>query len=130
MPKASCVLLIDKINKLFLSVSLKTDKTDFNLPGGKVEKSETFKQAAIREMKEETGLNIKEKNLAIFQEDIVDNYNVITFITNKWSGKIYTQEKGIVKWLPYIYLTKSKTWEKENSDLYIKLMAMEDEHYI
>ena len=60
MPKASCVLLIDKINKLFLSVSLKTDKTDFNLPGGKVEKSETFKQAAIREMKEETGLNIKE----------------------------------------------------------------------
>ena len=32
MPKASCVLLIDKINKLFLSVSLKTDKTDFNLP--------------------------------------------------------------------------------------------------
>ena len=103
MPKASCVLLIDKINKLFLSVSLKTDKTDFNLPGGKVEKSETFKQAAIREMKEETGLNIKEENLAIFQENIVKNYYVITFITNKWSGEIYTQEKGIVKWLPYIY---------------------------
>ena len=90
MPKASCVLLIDKINKLFLSVSLKTDKTDFNLPSGKVEKSETFKPAAIREMKEETGLNIKEENLAIFQENIVKNYYVITFITNKCSGNHLT----------------------------------------
>ena len=66
MKKASCILLIDEKNKLFLSVSLKTDKTDFNLPGGKVEKGETFKQAAIREMKEETGLDILEKDLIMF----------------------------------------------------------------
>ena len=41
----------------FLSVSLKEDHTDFNLPGGKVEQNETFEEAAIREVKEETGLD-------------------------------------------------------------------------
>jgi len=122
MKKASCILLIDEKNKLFLSVSLKTDKTDFNLPGGKVEKGETFKQAAIREMKEETGLDILEKDLIIFQEDFVDGFQVITYLTTNYTNNIYTEEEGIVKWLPYIYLTKSKSWKKENSNLYYKLI--------
>jgi 8-oxo-dGTP diphosphatase len=122
MKKASCILLIDEENKLFLSVSLKTDKTDFNLPGGKVEKGETFKQAAIREMKEETGLDILELDLIKFQKDFVDGYQVITYLTTKYTNKIYTKEKGIVKWLPYIHLTRSKSWKKENSNLYYKLI--------
>jgi 8-oxo-dGTP diphosphatase len=122
MKKASCILLIDEKNKLFLSVSLKTDKTDFNLPGGKVEKGETFKQAAIREMKEETGLDILEKDLIIFQTDFVDGYKVITFLITKYTNQIYTEEEGIVMWLPYIHLTKSKSWKKENSNLYYKLI--------
>lgn len=122
MKKASCILLIDEKNKLFLSVSLKTDKTDFNLPGGKVEKGETFKQAAIREMKEETGLDILEKDLIIFQEDFVDGFKVITYLTTNYTNNIYTEEEGIVKWLPYIFLTKSKSWKKENSNLYYKLI--------
>tara|TARA_B100000586_G_C19826275_1_gene308546 strand:- start:31 stop:405 length:375 start_codon:yes stop_codon:yes gene_type:complete len=122
MKKASCILLIDEKNKLFLSVSLKTDKTDFNLPGGKVEKGESFKQAAIREMKEETGLDILEKDLIIFQEDFVDGFHVITYLTTNYTNNIYTEEEGIVKWLPYIVLTKSKSWKKENSNLYYKLI--------
>jgi 8-oxo-dGTP diphosphatase len=122
MKKASCILLIDEKNKLFLSVSLKTDKTDFNLPGGKVEKGESFKQAAIREMKEETGLDILEKDLIIFQTDFVDGYKVITFLITKYTNQIYTEEEGIVMWLPYIHLTKSKSWKKENSNLYYKLI--------
>ena len=122
MKKASCILLIDEKNKLFLSVSLKTDKTDFNLPGGKVEKGETFKQAAIREMKEETGLDILEKDLIMFQEDFVDGFQVITYLTTNYTNNIYTEEEGIVKWLPYIFLTKSKSWKKENSNLYYKLI--------
>jgi len=122
MKKASCILLIDEKNKLFLSVSLKTDKTDFNLPGGKVEKGETFKQAAVREMKEETGLDILEKDLTEFQEDFVDGYQVITFLATKYSNEIYTKEEGIVIWLPYIHLTKSKSWKEENSNLYYKLI--------
>ena len=43
---------------IYLSVSLKNDHTDFNLPGGKVEHNETYIQTGIREVKEETGIDV------------------------------------------------------------------------
>ena len=55
---AVCVLIVNKKTCEFLSVSLKEDHTDFNLPGGSVEKGETFKEAGIREVKEETGVTV------------------------------------------------------------------------
>ena len=58
MNSASCILIVNKDKGEFLSVSLKDDKTDFNLPGGKVELNETLEDTAIRETKEETGINI------------------------------------------------------------------------
>ena len=42
MKKASCVLIVNKKDQTFLSVSLKNDHDDMNLPGGRVEKGETY----------------------------------------------------------------------------------------
>ena len=50
---AVCVLIINVENYTFLSVSLKDDHTDFNLPGGKVEFGENLTSTGIREVKEE-----------------------------------------------------------------------------
>jgi hypothetical protein len=58
----------------------------------------------------------------MFQEDFVDGFQVITYLTTNYTNNIYTEEEGIVKWLPYIFLTKSKSWKKENSNLYYKLI--------
>ena len=122
MNTAVCVLIINETNKHFLSVSLKEDHTDFNLPGGKVEMNETLEEAAIREVKEETGLNVF--NLNYLHKDIDMDYEVITFYTKDYQGFINTVENHIVKWLPLYDLTKSKKWPEYNSMVYNKFLEL------
>jgi 8-oxo-dGTP diphosphatase len=66
----------------------------YNLPAGKVERHETFQQAAIRETKEEVGVTVHSDDLELFlvqsrycgaqakQPDWVDMF----FVAKKWSG--------------------------------------------
>ena len=119
---AVCVLIVDQKSCNFLSVSLKDDHTDFNLPGGKVELGESLIEAGIREIKEETGIDIF--SLQFLYESYDVDCQVITFYTNNFEGSIYTKENHIVKWLPLYDLTKSKKWPEYNSkvyEMYLKL---------
>ncbi len=96
LKEAVTVLLINEERKI-LAVSRKNDLNDFGLPGGKVEPGESLMEAAIRETKEETGLNISDlKNVFIRQDD---EYIVTTFIANNYSGNIHTNESGRVAWV-------------------------------
>jgi len=113
---AVCVLIIDKESCKFLSVTLKDDHNDFNLPGGKVENGENLISAGIREVKEETGMNIY--NLKFLYEGMDDDYQVITFYTYNYDGSIYTKENHVVKWLPIYDLTKSNKWPVYNTKIY------------
>lgn len=122
MKQAVCVLIVNS-SEDFLSVTLKNDHTDFNLPGGTVEVNETLVQAGVREVKEETGIDIYENKLKFLHEDIDEDYVVTTYYTKTYNGDIHTTENHIVEWKPLFYLTKSKKWQNYNSiimDKYVK----------
>ena len=122
MNTAVCILILNKDKSNFLSVSLKEDHTDFNLPGGKVEQNETFEEAAIREVKEETGLDVY--NLNYLHKDLDLDFEVITYYTLSYQGIVNTLENHVVKWLPLYDLTKSKKWPEYNSMVYNKFLEL------
>lgn len=71
-------------------------------PGGHVEATESLTQAVIREMKEETGLDITNPQPCGFKDWILDDgtrYLVLLYKTNHFSGELKSSEEGKVYWL-------------------------------
>jgi len=95
--KRAAVMLIIK-DGLILGVSRPNDDTKFGLAGGKIETNETPKEAAIRETKEETSIEVAEC-VEIFKHKEKNDYETHCFYATKWSGEPKEVEKSKVKWL-------------------------------
>lgn len=72
-------------------------------PGGHIEKGESFTDSAIREAKEETGLDIKNPKICgtihWCNKDTDERYIVVLFKTNEYSGNIIDKtDEGEVFW--------------------------------
>lgn len=70
---AAVVIIKEEENKKYVLLNERS-KNKWELPGGKVEPGETSSQAAIREIKEETNIKIKPKDLLIIDE-LMPEYN-------------------------------------------------------
>ena len=71
-------------------------------PGGHVEEGESLLESVIREMKEETGLTIKNPIACGFKDWIQEDgsrYMVLLYKTDKFSGELKSSEEGKVFWL-------------------------------
>ena len=80
-------------------------------PGGHVEHGESFVASVIREVKEETGLDIQTPILCgikqwYAKEDV--RYVVLFFKTNRFSGTLRPSDEGEVYWIPKEQLPECK----------------------
>lgn len=77
-------------DKILLVKQKVSDKRNWSLPGGKLERGETLEQALIREMKEETGLDV-EINKLLYLCDVSATGNKllhISFLLQRIGGEI------------------------------------------
>jgi len=75
----------------------------WTMPGGKLHFGESFERAAVREAKEETDLDVKEKDLKLISltNDMIPTAHFVTvgFLCEKFSGKVSIMEPDeIVVW--------------------------------
>ena len=105
------VCLLEDGDKILLQDRVKTDWHGYALPGGHVEKDESFLDAVKREMKEETGLEIRNPRLVGLKQFPIDNgrYLVVLFKATEWSGELASSEEGKMEWVEYARLPELDT---------------------
>lgn len=66
----------------------------WTMPGGKLEYGETFEQGAIREVKEETNLDLNEVEILCVQNDMNEFAHFVTIgiMAKKYSGEVKVME--------------------------------------
>lgn len=95
-----CMIYDD--NKVLIQEKVDDDYTGVTFPGGHVEQGESFTDAVIREVFEETGVRISSPQLCGIKDwsnDDGSRYMVLFYKTNKFEGNISSSDEGIVRWV-------------------------------
>ena len=121
------VLVTDPEGRILVEDRVDASWPGICLPGGHVEKAESFTEAAIRETFEETGLLIKEPRLCgvkQFQTKDDARYVVFFYKANQYEGTLTSSEEGEVLWMSREELYNRKT--VEDLDKMLEVFDRED----
>ena len=96
------ICLVYDGEKILVVDRKKKDWPGLTFPGGHVEKDEDFNASVIREVKEETGLTIRNPILCGIEEfktEKEDRYIMLYYKTDKFKGKLKKSDEGDVFWI-------------------------------
>ena len=125
----SCGCIIIENNKVLL---IQQKKGLWGFPKGRVEKNETECETALREVKEETNLDVKIEDInKKYKDTYLTKRNkfkeVIYFLAKRIGGEIKPQEKEIknIEWVDLVEAVDRITM-KSTKELYQKVLSEED----
>ncbi len=112
-------------DRVLLQNRVKNDWKGYALPGGHVERGESFVDAVIREMREETGLTVIAPKLAGVKQFPIEGgrYLVLLFRATRYTGELRSSEEGQMAWIARDRLPRLQTVE----DLSELLQVIESE---
>ena len=115
------IIFNDDNELLLLHRTGKVGEDTWGLPGGKMEKNETFEECIIREAKEEVNLDIHKTSFADITNDIMSDighhYVTLFFYVDKFSGELKNMEPekcSELKWFNLNELPKNLFLPLEN----------------
>ena len=111
-------------NKVLVQDRLNKNWKGLTFPGGHVEKHESFTDAVIREVYEETGPTIENPRLCGVKEwenEDGSRYMVLLYKTELFSGEVRSSNEGEVYWTPLGNLSKLRLTEHFDKILEIYL---------
>jgi len=132
MKLATLCYVTDKTSKKTLMLHRIKKKNDYhegkwNGLGGKFEQGESPEDCVIREVKEESGLDIIKPNLKGFITfplfDGVDDWYVFLFTADNFSGKIIDSNEGKLEWIPNNELFSLNLWDGDK--IFIKWLLQD-----
>jgi 8-oxo-dGTP diphosphatase len=132
MKLATLCYIRDKKNKKILMIHRTKKINDYhegkwNGLGGKFDPGESPEECAVREVKEETGLDITNPRMHGFITfplfDGMDDWYVFLFTAENFTGELIDSDEGILKWVPEEELTGLNLWEGDR--IFIKWLFQE-----
>ena len=108
MVELTNLCMIKDGDKYLLQNRVKKDWQGYTFPGGHVEPGESIVQSVIREVKEETGLTLKDPHLVGVKQFWVESerYIVFLFSATKFTGELRSSHEGEVGWFTKVEMKK------------------------